>query len=695
VKAPAARWIAASWVAAWAAGAAAQNGPVPAARVNVLLAEDRRAATPRDLTTLRTAARGRDAETARLALRALGRLEQPALIVDLLPALSFPLPETRSEAVNAIGQAAQGWIGTTSGPRDEVTPGSVLTVLVERLAVEQEPAVRAVICETIGRVPYRSVDEATQAETAMVEHGARSETISDRLGLAKGVEAFLRVNRTVRPPDGGAVALARALLGLPDASAPAAASAPPAGNTQDAASTALDRRLGPAATNTDPLRDARVRRLALEALITAQAIDDDVVARSMEDADSQVRRLAMRAAGVTGRGLASLPQGLGDLSPIVRLEALRATHARGGASACAIAIDSSRDPEPPIALLALDQLAGCADSAEAVALLERIVNDVARAAAPRGWHRAAHALVSLAGAAPARAAAALPAFRASRTWQLRMYAARAAVQLRDRQALEALARDADDNVAETAIEGLAQVAGHAADAVYLDALLRPGYPVLRAAAIALRGTPDAARAQPALQAALTRLQTAAVDNSTDVRTAIIATLAKLGAVPPPPKRPAPVASSLLNPDNLQRLAAPRARVTIRNVGVFELALITTEAPATVLRFAQLAESGYYNGLTFHRVVPNFVIQGGSPGANEYVGWPEFMRDEVGQWPHVRGAVGISTRGRDTGDGQIFINLVDNPRLDHQYTVFAQVLNGLAVVDQILEGDVIERIDIVP
>ena len=67
-----------------------------------------------------------------------------------------------------------------------------------------------------------------------------------------------------------------------------------------------------------------------------------------------------------------------------------------------------------------------------------------------------------------------------------------------------------------------------------------------------------------------------------------------------------------------------------------------------------------------------------------------MRDEVGLWPHVRGAVGISTRGRDTGDAQIFIDLVDNPRLDHEYTVFAQVLNGIDVVDQILEGDVIEQ-----
>ena len=140
-------------------------------------------------------------------------------------------------------------------------------------------------------------------------------------------------------------------------------------------------------------------------------------------------------------------------------------------------------------------------------------------------------------------------------------------------------------------------------------------------------------------------------------------------------------------------SAARARISIRGVGSFELALIGSEAPASAVRFARLAQSGYYNGLTFHRVAPNFVIQGGSPGANEYIGDATFMRDELGQWPHVRGAVGISTRGRDTGDAQIFIDLVDNPRLDHEYTVFAQVLNGINVVDRILEGDVIDKIEI--
>ena len=70
-----------------------------------------------------------------------------------------------------------------------------------------------------------------------------------------------------------------------------------------------------------------------------------------------------------------------------------------------------------------------------------------------------------------------------------------------------------------------------------------------------------------------------------------------------------------------------------------------------------------------------------------------MHDEPGV-AHNRGTVGISTRGRDTGDGQIFINLVDSPRLDHAYTVFAVIERGMDVADGVLEGDVMARVELV-
>ena len=88
-----------------------------------------------------------------------------------------------------------------------------------------------------------------------------------------------------------------------------------------------------------------------------------------------------------------------------------------------------------------------------------------------------------------------------------------------------------------------------------------------------------------------------------------------------------------------------------------------------------------------------MIQGGSPGANEFMGAARYTRDEITSRSHRRGSIGISTRGRDTGDAQIFVNLIDNMRLDHNYTIIGEVIQGMDVVDRVLEGGVIEEIRI--
>ena len=648
-------------------------------RLAVLQAEDRRARTPRDLATIRSGLHGGDAQTVRVAVRALGRLERPALIADLVPSLRHALPEIRAEAANAIGQAAQGWKGDKAPGASAID--AVSSPLAARLKVEAEPDVRVAICDALGRLPYVNAAQAEAAERTLIDMAGRAETLTDRLGVAQGLERLVRTQRRLRSPGDEALALLRRLV-IP--------------------------MKGEAATG------ARVRRLALEALTTAAAVDVETLGAAAHDPDAQVRREAMRAAAAAAPHVPAadlhsvLTAGRADDSPIARLEALRSLRARNDADSCAAALAAAGDRDMHVTLFALDQLGACGSAPDAVAALERAVSDLSNAGSARGWHRAAHALVALATAVPSRGAAVLPPFTGSSIWQLRLYAARAAAHITDRDALEKLARDDDDNVREAAVEGLRQLAGHDADvdAIYISQLSRNGHQILRQAALALEGTPHPDRAVPALNAAWRRLIAEGHDNSHDARDAIAKALTSVGADPrgksvgtDPRVRPGPTPGSAptpndLNADDLRRLAAPRARVTIRGVGMFELALFTSQAPAAVLRFAHLAEAGYYNGLTFHRVVPNFVIQGGSPGATEYIGDASFMRDEVGLWPHVRGAVGVSTRGRDTGDAQLFVNLVDNPRLDHEYTVFAQVLNGIEVVDQILEGDVIERIEIV-
>ena len=86
-------------------------------------------------------------------------------------------------------------------------------------------------------------------------------------------------------------------------------------------------------------------------------------------------------------------------------------------------------------------------------------------------------------------------------------------------------------------------------------------------------------------------------------------------------------------------------------GSFTVRLRGDVAPLMAARILDLVRRRYYNGLTWHRVEHDFVIQGGSPGSNEYVGFSQYLRDELGTVPHTRGTVGMSTRGHDTGDAQ--------------------------------------------
>jgi cyclophilin family peptidyl-prolyl cis-trans isomerase len=289
-------------------------------------------------------------------------------------------------------------------------------------------------------------------------------------------------------------------------------------------------------------------------------------------------------------------------------------------------------------------------------------------------------------------------------------------------ALAALGHDAHDNVREAALGALVEAKRLEAVEIALDALTRPDYQLLITASRALAGA-SRERAVPALLAALARVTGERRENSRDARMAILARLEEFGAsdadtlrtyladfdaavarkaadmltkwsgqaavASPRPLSPPPVRFA-----ELEALRSVRLRFVMAGRGTFDLRLLVDEAPVTALRVATRAREGYYNGLTFHRVVPNFVIQGGSPGANEYVGDAAFMRDEVGLVSHRRGTVGISTRGRDTGDAQIFVNLIDSPRLDHTYTVFADVVAGLDVVDAVLEGDEIERVELI-
>ena len=657
----------------------------------------------------------------------------------ILPFLSSESAAMRTEAADAIAQSLWPLAHAARAESDTAVVVRMAAVLRSRLAVEREPAVVASIAESLGRLPYRSEGERGLTEAALAELLGRTSDAEVAAGAARGIESLLRGAGRDHTPSAHTIELLRAIVRGESAS----------GATNRGAGIRSGGNSADAPRGLAHVTDARwldsafawPRRLALMALISSRAADTALVRSATDAADPQLRRLAVLAAGTLTDSTAShriVHALLSDHAPMVRIEAAR-TWSRIGGTECAPLLRLALDSAPQASVTAIDAIGtgcGAQPGSEAESTLirlilagtsDKVVNAGPSVPARLAMHRAAHAMVALARVSPAKAAALIGRVVSSRAWQARMYAARAAAVLADSATLVALSSDTLPNVRTEAITGLAQVVGHAADSTYIAALSSGDYQLVLTAAQALRGTPHRAGAVSALVNSLARITTQKRETSRDPRMAILQTLREIGSAelagPLMPyladfdpavadtaaamvsqwagrtyrSAPRPLPSVDGPPDDPASLRNVRVRVTMSassGGGSFEIRLFPSDAPATVSRFVQLVRAGYYNGLTIHRVVPDFVVQGGSPGANEYMGDGPFMRDEVGVRSHRRGVLGISTRGRGTGDAQFFVNLVDNPRLDHDYTVFAEVVSGMAIVDQLLEGDVMRSVELV-
>lgn len=653
----------------------------------LLQAEDSRAATDEGLATLKESLQG---GTRRTAIRAIGRLERPELI-GLVAAAIHDGVGIRAEAANALAQMAK-------------TPEAVAEVqeiLLGRAKTDAELGTWeswGEIAAALGRLNYDTAQQVSAAEAVLISALPSPDSMGDTetaamIGAVRGLESLAR---TVR---------ARKL--------------PPLGErTWDL--------LRWAATAQRPAADPRsaiTRRLALAALVTGNQASGSIPERGLNDADVEVRRFAAAALATDARvddRDRVLKIALADKEPRVRLEALRGWARFLQKSSCAPIRAALADADMHVRLQAIDQLgAPCPATESPAADLAAIVDTLS--SAPRAWHAPAHALVSLARIDAARARAALPKFVEHPTWQVRMYAARAAGILSSTTDLIALSGDTIDNVREAALSSLIEQKRPEAVSVALSALQRPDYQLVLTATRALEDVSLAPKATTPLLTALGRISKEHKDTSRDPRMAILSRLQAYGdksqavniegylkdfdpaiaakaaeiltawtgqprTASPQPNTPPGVTMAMVN-----ALRGRILRVHMTGLGTFDIALDVDAAPLSSIRIARRASEGYYNGLTFHRMAPNFVIQGGSPGANEYTGDALFMRDEVGL--HYRGTVGVSTRGHDTGDAQMFVNLVDSYRLDHLYTVFGSVVAGMDVVDNILEGDVIERVEV--
>jgi cyclophilin family peptidyl-prolyl cis-trans isomerase len=157
------------------------------------------------------------------------------------------------------------------------------------------------------------------------------------------------------------------------------------------------------------------------------------------------------------------------------------------------------------------------------------------------------------------------------------------------------------------------------------------------------------------------------------------------AVPSPSDSAPPSAAPDLSAD---ANGLSKSTVLVRtNKGDIRFKLYSNDAPNTVRRMAELISQGFYNGLTFHRVEPGFVIQGGDPVGNGTGGSGQKQKAEFNSRKHVEGTVAMARAADpDSADSQFYISLGTHPHLDRNYTVFGQVIDGMDVARKIEKGD---------
>ncbi len=664
--------------------ACAPTGPAADEELHAVLAADDRRGAAVALDVLRDGLASPVPRVRAAAVRAFGRLERVEFIAEIA-AVGRTDDDTavRLSATHALAQAASTGDGAL-----------VIDRLAAVLADEEDPGVRAAAAAGLGRLRYADPAQLSRVEqllltTLPTQNPALAE------GVARGYAALLRGHGDLRPTAATVTLLAEL-------------SAPQEGLV-------------------DPGEFGSVA--ATEALLTAEELRGERLQRAADSPTAEVRRIAARA--YASEDIAAtdplIDAALQDDSRLVRLEALRALRGKGDIDGLCVRYTTAlNDPWLAVRLAAINGLGGCPGS---VATLEAIADG---GWAEQGWQPAVHALASLVRLAPGDKSARVDAAATAGIWQVRMHAAGAAGETGNTDLLRTLATDMHPNVQHAALRGLQARLGHEADDVFAAALTSPDYQVVMTAANALAGGDTEYGDTEYLDevfAALERITAQKRETSRDPRTALLRAAASLAFQGTPEqnllvsRRLQPYTSDFdvivaelavdliadttgldhirgeqplpLQPfptfEQLQAIDRTRAVLTMDNGDRITLRFFPFEAPTHAARFVRLASDGYFDGLTFHRVVYNFVLQGGSPGANEYMGDGPFSRDEITERSHRRGTVGTSTRGRDTGDGQIFINLIDNLRLDFNYTIFAEVVDGDEALDNVAEGAVIESV----
>ena len=646
--------------------------------------EDRRSLADGRLVDLAT----RGATPVRLrALLALARIQDPATLEPVLTGLTAPEAAVRDEAAFAAGVLALSWEPLTSAEKERMTQA-----LLAAEDAEQDDGPRKTLLDSLGKLATPG------AVRRLTERLADSRpAVAGRAALALGVAARRGGASLAEVPLARAVALLEP--GQPEASrdggAYLLASAKRAGGL-----TGLRRGLGDEAPD--------VRALCVKGVGDVGGPEDAfLVGRLLTDA---VPRVAAEAARSLAKLAARCSGGCTPLDELRALEPLAARVARGDAAAghALLALAQQGLPEAgrPVLVALRQALREAAPGAASDVARGDVMNLDCRLAAAMDRQTGAleEVLRCGGGQVPEARRLALGLHEVAQSHAAR--GAGGAVRYLShpdaRVRLAALDAVAARPVAE-AIEPVrallggndAVVAGAAASTAgkLKDTGALPGVSALAervakepdlaepvAGALVAMAGPDAARVlRPWL-------------NHPHANVRRVAAEALSGLTGQPVRAPhVELPADTRRPER----APPGSTLTLHTLKGDITVALDTQAPLTSGNLVTLARQGYFRGVTFHRVVPDFVAQGGDPRGDGEGGPGYSIRCEITRRPYTRGVIGMALSGKDTGGSQFFFTHSPQPHLDGRYTAFGEVTRGMDVVDRLLEGDTLLDVEVSP
>ena len=607
----------------------------------------------------------------RRAALAIGRVGRPEGVAPLVGSLADPQAQVRQMAAFALGligdrSASEALVRALLDP-SPIVQGRAAEALARTGAIEAAPS--------IGALVKRHITSAFEVDPEDVSFPQTPEVEAFRLGLyaLAELDAFAPLADAVLLENDQPIVwwwpVAYALQRLEDPRALTALTT--LAGVQGSIGVAL------AAEGLGALGDpAAVDTLV--SLLDRERRDDRVVAtavRALARIDDPRATVALRRFVLTR-----------DLDSTLRVEAVQALSGRPGADATPIFVELMAHPWLPLRSAALRALAQ-ADPETFMLVLSGSEPDA-------DWRvRAATAQALEQHVQPGAANARLTAMLADADQRV-VPSVLSALVAQEAPGVAAvllahLQRD-DVVVRKTAAQLLAMVkppeAEEALAAAYWAAASDPAY-LARAAILEALAEIDGSLAREVLRAALDDREWAVRVRAADVLSRLEPDEDHGARIRPAPRRQglSYTAERLINPSVSPHVYLETDRGTIQ----IELAVL--DAPQTSENFVTLAQGGYYDGLTFHRVVYNYVVQGGDPRSDSEGGPGYTLRDELNQLPYLRGTLGMALDREDTGGSQFFITHSPQPQLDGRHTVFGRVVDGMDVVNQLREGDVIRRV----